>query len=1226
MLIFQNYGLDLNEVQNIYEKFKHQPPKARNAPPVAGSIMWARQLLTRIEEPMKRFSQNRALMQTKESKKIIKTYNRVARALIEFETLWHQAWVRSIDAAKAGLQATLIVRHPDTGRLLVNFDREILQLIKEAKYLQRMGLEVPESARMVLLQEDKFKHYYNQLSYIIREYDRVSRSILQVARPLLAPHVDDMERKLQPGMFQLTWTSMNIDAYLSKVNSGLCSLEELVRKVNDILDNRVEANIRTISRSSLISLPTDSTITFEEFVTGQSRHIKQQTELLKIRNTEVRRAIEDAMGLLHNFQRENTDVPILQSDLDTFKSYYGNLMYNALLSCTKKSLQAIKKRLGRSAGGGWLFLDKPLFEIGVELSVPTIRTSPSLEDIQTAINSTAKRVLKASHEIKAWGPSFKPDSSFFDVLAADKEIVKSVLLLTGSIEGLKKDVHNYLESFSRFDKLWKMDMQAEYENFMKTAPTLDDVEQKLHEYMDMETEVSIMSPFHIIGCLQMDTKPLKYSLKSEAASWKGQFAKNLQKKGSDDLKAFTLYMRETSLKLNHKIEDLEDVRTIMGVLKEVRDKEASIDEVINPIEDMYALLMRYEVRVPKEETDMVSDLRYSWKKLKKLSMDVSDTLSRLQVGFKRDLISQVKVFVQDVVAFRADWEKNGPMVPGLSPMEAYERLRKFQQLFDIRKVKWTRYSQGEELFGLPVTQYAELERTEKEVQMLDKLYTLYMDVITTIQSYGGKLWADMRDQLVGINDQITTYQAQATRLPKALKEWPAYADLKKTIDDFQQLLPTLLALANPAMRPRHWQEIMSITGKQLNLSEDVLKLEDLLESNILKHQDEVDDVTNGAVKEEQIEKKLVVIGDDWTDLVLTFQDYRKRGPVVLKPSDTAEIIEKLEDSQMTLASMATNRYSAPFREEVTNWVNKLSTVSEVIEQWLVVQNMWMYMEAVFSGGDIVKQLPQEAKRFQNIDKNYMKIVSNAIETRNIIQVCCGNELMKSLLPHLMEQLELCQKSLSAYLETKRAEFPRFYFVSDPTLLEILSLGSDPQAVQPHFQSGLFDSLTATEFDKANKTMMTAMFSQQGEKIDFYNPVEATGNVEVWLQRLVDGMQLTIKQAIKMAWRDVNEQALEHFIFGHAAQVTLLGIQFQWTADCQNGLANCKTDKNVMSKVLKKTDAILKEMVTITTRSDLSRIQRTNLETCITVHVHQRDCTEDLVKKKIRDPTDFEWLK
>ena len=97
-----------------------------------------------------------------------------------------------------------------------------------------------------------------------------------------------------------------------------------------------------------------------------------------------------------------------------------------------------------------------------------------------------------------------------------------------------------------------------------------------------------------------------------------------------------------------------------------------------------------------------------------------------------------------------------------------------------------------------------------------------------------------------------------------------------------------------------------------------------------------------------------------------------------------------------------------------------------------------------------------------------------------------------MLPHLLEQLELCQKSLSAYLETKRAEFPRFYFVSDPTLLEILSLGSDPPSVVPHFQSGLFDSLTNVSFDKVDKTKMLEMFSQQGEKVEFERPVEAKG--------------------------------------------------------------------------------------------------------------------------------------
>jgi len=69
----------------------------------------------------------------------------------------------------------------------------------------------------------------------------------------------------------------------------------------------------------------------------------------------------------------------------------------------------------------------------------------------------------------------------------------------------------------------------------------------------------------------------------------------------------------------------------------------------------------------------------------------------------------------------------------------------------------------------------------------------------------------------------------------------------------------------------------------------------------------------------------------------SFADYKTRGPVVLKPSDTAELIEKLEDSQMQLGSMATNRYSAPFREQVQSWVVKLSTVSEILEQWLMVQ-------------------------------------------------------------------------------------------------------------------------------------------------------------------------------------------------------------------------------------------------------------------------------------------------
>lgn len=71
----------------------------------------------------------------------------------------------------------------------------------------------------------------------------------------------------------------------------------------------------------------------------------------------------------------------------------------------------------------------------------------------------------------------------------------------------------------------------------------------------------------------------------------------------------------------------------------------------------------------------------------------------MQVGFKRELIKEVKSFVVDAVNFRKDWEENGPMVPGLDPMDAVDRLKKFQQMFEVRKRKWENYSSGEELFG-----------------------------------------------------------------------------------------------------------------------------------------------------------------------------------------------------------------------------------------------------------------------------------------------------------------------------------------------------------------------------------------------------------------------------------------------------------------------------------------------------------------------------------------------
>lgn len=153
------------------------------------------------------------------------------------------------------------------------------------------------------------------------------------------------------------------------------------------------------------------------------------------------------------------------------------------------------------------------------------------------------------------------------------------------------------------------------------------------------------------------------------------------------------------------------------------------------------------------------------------------------------------------------------------------------------------------------------------------------------------------------------FQAQCKKLPKSLRGWPAFKDLKKKIDDFLEILPLIQALCNKSMRQRHWQAVMTTTGKTFNLSEDVFKLQHLLDADLLANYEELEELTSAAVKEEQVEVKLGAVEEDWADQVFNFANYKHRGQVILQAGDTAEIVEKLEDTQMALGSMATNRCS-----------------------------------------------------------------------------------------------------------------------------------------------------------------------------------------------------------------------------------------------------------------------------------------------------------------------------
>lgn len=102
------------------------------------------------------------------------------------------------------------------------------------------------------------------------------------------------------------------------------------------------------------------------------------------------------------------------------------------------------------------------------------------------------------------------------------------------------------------------------------------------------------------------------------------------------------------------------------------------------------------------------------------------------------------------------------------------------------------------------------------------------------------------------------------------------------------------------------------------------------------------------------------------------------------------------------------------------------------------------------------------------------------------------------------RLETIQKSLDMYLETKKVIFPRFYFISNDQLLEILGLSKNPMKIQDFFKD-LFDSIVSLKMQKAasgSKTEALSMFSEDGEEVAFTGALTLEGPVEVELFSLM----------------------------------------------------------------------------------------------------------------------------
>ena len=458
-------------------------------------------------------------------------------------------------------------------------------------------------------------------------------------------------------------------SFPAQVHLALQQLEDLITKINDLVENRIEKNLKIIARTILVDLPEDKSVTLDEFVSMQELAVREQTEMLVSKNLEVETAVEDLIAMLKQFPLDPSVPDLPEPELSALRVHYNRMTYQALLNCARNSLNQIKKRVCARGGTGFLFVQRPFFEVDVQLSVPSVRLSPSLEDVQRAINRSAVAVLGCAKRMWDWGQLGMPDErkrAFFDRLGRDTEIIKVALLLTGALHATRNQVAECLGTFKKYDWLWKDDKDLQYRKFVEGNPTITDYDVELRRFMEIEREIERIPPMHNIGALTLNTANLKLQLRAESRQWKIQYSAKVHQQAREAMYNLLEYIRVTTNKLHVEVKDLDSLRFVMTILREIRERESSIEMELTPILDMYQMLEHYLPGglVDKDEMDQKTIMRPSWRKLVEMAEGIADTLSQIQGQYKKQLILDVREFTADCKAFRADFEENGRQLQG----------------------------------------------------------------------------------------------------------------------------------------------------------------------------------------------------------------------------------------------------------------------------------------------------------------------------------------------------------------------------------------------------------------------------------------------------------------------------------------------------------------------------------------------------------------------------------
>nr|XP_054750956.1 dynein axonemal heavy chain 3-like isoform X12 [Lytechinus pictus] len=996
------------------------------------------------------------------------------------------------------------------------------------------------------------------------------------------------------------------------------------------------AHLRMLDRPGIEEI---MPLTPETFLDHIKNTTKQTREIL-INDwlEECANMIDDERDEIERWMPESSDGRMAQ--MDHFFRSVSTLMSLCLRSCVEKSIHDFVEWFQQYDGGNYYDCDynesdlslptipQPLkISMGPEMSKVSCKFTPDINGVVDIIHRCIQSMVDGVkgihrvenhlfHRVDAMAvthiPTVRDDE---EVIERAKEQVKEVIL------------HNYHGPvrfkmvYAPYAYLLKSSSDSQVEKFVSKDQHLRDYVREIEKLKKMAAEVGLFPlnvPMHLfqLDCTDINSwlilrsRDLADIMITNIIDTSRLFNRAICGQYDQIVRRITT-QSETTTQLV-KLQEYVDRLTTGELLQLKKKLEVAAGNLI--------FLMDYAYL--KKDDLMLNDQTFTWpdrimpiirNSEMKLQKEHDYAVSKLN-DWQKKFAVRIKDVMDQVKAFRTK--------DRMSEAQDYlDKLIDIQLKLDDFYAEKGAVNQEQKLLDVGhISPYPELDQIKEKKEPYDKLWNAAVKFHHMYDKWMNGPLLDVNAEVV--EDEVQNMWRTSYKLtkvfahPDMMGPMRAATTIKAKLEKFKINMPLINALCNPGIKQRHWDMMSEKVGFNMTPQDDT-PLVEMLQMGLEKYLEDLSEISSQASKEYAMEKALSKMKSDWETVHFSFTGYKDTNLSILGAPDDVQVL--IEDHVVKTATMRGSPFIAPFEAELKEWEIRLHRIKDILDSWLKVQAAWLYLEPIFGSEDIRRQIPVEGEMFTTVDGHWREIMHTSVKNTLALVVTSQKNMLENL-QHSEGLLDTIQKGLNDYLEKKRLFFPRFFFLSNDELLEILSETKDPLRVQPHLKK-CFEGIAQLTFTPEKEII--AMESAENESVELCSriiPADAHGLVEMWL--------IQVEDLMKKSLRDVNAKAVlaypktprKSWVLNWPGQIVIAASSIYWTAEVTKAIL----EKDGLKKYLTTCNRQIEEIVELV-RGKLTKMARITLGALTVIDVHARDVVSTLYNEKIEDALNFQWI-